>query len=138
MWERFLDDHSGLLMGLGASSAFMFVASLVIIPMLIVRIRPDYFVNPRSGEPAVEGMRPAVRWSLLVLKNVAGGILLLLGIAMLVGPGQGVITILLAFSLLNFPGKRKLEAKLLRIPGLLRTINRLRQRAGREPVVLPE
>ena len=138
MVDRFLSENSDWLVGMGVASAVMFVGSLVLIPVLVVRMRADYFVQPRSGRAALAGFHPAFRWMLLGLKNLLGFVLLVLGLAMLVGPGQGVLTILVSLSLLNFPGKRRLEVRMLRLPGLLAAINRLRQRAGRDPVILPD
>lgn len=138
MVDRFISEHSGWLVGLGVASAVMFAGSLVLIPVLVVRMRADYFIHQRSERSALAGFHPAVRWMLLGLKNLLGVVLLVLGLAMLVGPGQGVLTILVSLSLLNFPGKRRLEMQLLRLPGLLAAINRLRQRAGHAPVTLPD
>jgi hypothetical protein len=138
MWDHFFADNGGWLLGMGVASAVMFVASLVLIPILVIRMRADYFVNRHSDEAALARFHPAVRWALLILKNLCGVVLLILGVSMLLGPGQGVLTILLSFSLLNFPGKRRLEIRLLRLPGLLSAINRLRSKAGREPVILPD
>jgi len=138
MWERFFAGNAGWLVGLGVTSVVMFVGSLVLIPILVIRMRADYFVADRDERAAFAGRHPVLRWSLLVLKNALGVVLLGLGAAMLVGPGQGVLTILLSISLLNFPGKRRLEIRLLRLPGLLPAINRLRHRAGRGPVRLPD
>jgi len=62
----------------------------------------------------------------------------LLGIVMsLPGiPGQGVLTILLGIMLLDLPGKRRLEQKILSKPRVLEKINRLRQKFSRPPLVL--
>jgi hypothetical protein len=138
MWSRLISEHSGWLVSMGVASAVMFVGSLVLIPILVIRMRADYFVDDHGGRTSMAGAHPILRWAVLVLKNLLGFVLLMLGIAMLVGPGQGVLTILLSFSLLNFTGKRRLEIRLLRLPGLLPAINRVRQRAGRDPVVLPD
>jgi len=43
-------------------------------------------------------------------------------------PGQGLLTILLGIMLLDFPGKRTLERKLLSRPEIVKTINKLRLR----------
>lgn len=137
MWYQYLSDNSEWLVSLGVASGVMFVASLVLIPILVIRMPADYFVNPHGRVSVLARFSPTVRWLLLGLKNLLGVILLVLGVMMLVGPGQGVLTILLSMSLLNFPGKRRLEARLLKLPGLLPTINRVRRRAGRDPVVLP-
>jgi hypothetical protein len=51
-------------------------------------------------------------------------------------PGQGVLTILLGVMLLDFPGKRGLELKLVSRPKVLNTINRIRHRFDRPPLLL--
>jgi hypothetical protein len=67
-----------------------------------------------------------------------GAFLVLLGIVLsLPGvPGQGVLTILLGVMLLDFPGKRGLELKLVSRPKVLNTINRIRHRFDRPPLLL--
>ena len=120
-----------------ALSTVMFVGGLVLMPILIIRMSADYFLRP---EPAVESWRsrhPALRISILVIKNVLGVVLLLAGLAMLVLPGQGIITILVAISLLNFPGKRGLELRIIRQGPVLQAINWIRARARRPPLVVP-
>jgi hypothetical protein len=65
-----------------------------------------------------------------------GCVLLLAGIAMLVLPGQGILTMLIGVSLMDIPGKRKLERRLIGRPAVLRTINKIRAKFGREPLVV--
>ena len=67
-----------------------------------------------------------------------GAILLLIGAAMLVAPGPGILTILAAVVLLDFPGKRTLEQRFLALPAVLHTVNRIRQRANQPPLEMPE
>jgi hypothetical protein len=57
---------------------------------------------------------------------------------MLVAPGQGVFTLLLGISLTTFPGKRKVELSLLRRRGVLESINWLRAKSDREPLLIPD
>jgi hypothetical protein len=52
---------------------------------------------------------------------------------MLVLPGQGLLTILIGLLLLDFPGKRALERRLLRRPGLRAFLDRMRVKRGRAP-----
>jgi len=82
--------------------------------------------------------RPALRWAGLIGKNVLGIVLVLLGIVMsLPGiPGQGVLTILLGIMLLDLPGKRRLEQKILKQPKVLEKINRLRHKFSKPPLVI--
>ena len=54
---------------------------------------------------------------------------------MLVLPGQGVLTILIGVMFINFPGKYRLERWVVMRDPVLKTINRLRQRAGHPPLI---
>ena len=71
------------------------------------------------------------------IKNLLGAALVLIGIAMLVLPGQGALTILAGVFLLEFPGKRRLELRIVRQRPVHLTINWIRARVGRPPLVLP-
>jgi hypothetical protein len=109
-------------------SVVMFVGTLVGIPYLIVRLPPDHFV------------RAPVRRSALVhmLRNVLGVVLVLLGIAMLVLPGQGVITILVGLSILDLPMKTRLIYRILSRPTVKDAVQKIRAKAGKPPLLLPE
>jgi hypothetical protein len=69
-----------------------------------------------------------------------GVILLLLGLVLSLPlvPGPGFVLILLGVSLMDFPGKRRLELWILRTPSVLHPINRLRVRLGRPPLRVPD
>ncbi len=120
-----------------ALSTVMFVGGLVFMPVLIIRMSPNYFLHPEPPAESWRSRHPALRISTLVVKNVLGAVLLLAGLAMLILPGQGIITILIAISLLDFPGKRSLEMRIIRRGPVLQAINWIRTRAGRPPLVLP-
>jgi len=119
-------------------SALTFVGSLVVIPVLVSRMRSDYFLSRTPPAESWMGRHTAIWIGVYGLKNLLGIILLLAGIAMLVLPGQGVLTILVGITLLNFPGKRRLELRIVRLPRVLRAINWMRARANRPPLILPE
>ena len=118
-------------------SLLLFVASLVLIPVLIVRMRPDYFVARNPDVHSWLGRHPAALATARIIKNVLGVILLLAGIAMMVLPGQGIITVLVALSLLEFPGKRALELRLIRQQHVSSAISWIRARSGRQRLILP-
>jgi hypothetical protein len=65
-------------------------------------------------------------------------LLVLLGVALsLPGvPGQGLITILIGVMLLDFPGKRELERKIISRPAVLSNVNKLRNKFSRPPLRL--
>lgn len=129
-----LEAWEPLLWWLGAASALMFIASLAVVPWLAARIPVDYFAHAKRHPTAPSKMHPAARLLLLALKNLLGLVLLLLGLVMLLTPGQGVLTILLGVSLLNFPGKYRAERWLVSRPSVLRTLNWLRDRRGLPPL----
>jgi hypothetical protein len=78
-----------------------------------------------------------VRWALVIGKNIVGAILLVLGIAMLVAPGPGIVTLLLAVIFLDVPGKRAMERRIVTLPSVLHVINRMRSRANRPLLEAP-
>lgn len=111
-----------------------FFGTLIAIPLLVVRIPSDYFVRPRSLHRT---RHPAVHVTLIVLKNLLGLVLTVAGFAMLVLPGQGVLTILLGVMLLDFPGKRAFERWLVSRPRVFDAVNWMRRRAHHPPLERP-
>ena len=94
-------------------------------------MRADYFVGSGAPDETWIGRHPLARVSMRVVKNLLGMVLLFAGIAMMVLPGQGIITVLVALTLLDFPGKRRLELRIIRQPQVLRAVNWVRTRARR-------
>jgi hypothetical protein len=118
-------------------SVVLFVGSMVLVTFIVIGWPVDHF--RRAGRRAFWADRhPAVRIAGLVSKNLAGGLLVALGIVMALPgvPGQGLLTALIGLTLLNFPGKTDLERRLISRPAVLRTINRWRARFSRPPLVL--
>ena len=103
-------------------------------PWLVCLIREDYFAT--KDLPPIRGrsQHPALRWTLRILKNLAGVFLVLLGLTLMPLPGQGMLVALGGLLLLQFPGKRRLEMWLIRRPGLLTLINWMRCRWGHKPL----
>lgn len=113
------------------------MGSLVALPILVTRIRADYFVRDEDAPSPFRSGQPALSILLRILKNVAGTIFVAAGFAMLVLPGQGVITILIGISFLDLPRKRALEAWIVGRPGIRQAVQALRRRAGRPPLEMP-
>jgi hypothetical protein len=114
---------------LGVCSAFAFLATVLVTPVILTRLPADYLVR----EPPKERRSPL----LFVLKNALGVLVILLGVLMLLLPGQGLLTILLGLGLVDFPGRHRLEQRLLSRPTVLKTVNALRRRASRPPLEVP-
>jgi hypothetical protein len=114
-----------------------FLFNLGIVSLILVKLPADHF--SKSNQTRVgAGSNPTVRVLLIIGKNLLGILLVALGVVLsLPGvPGQGLLTILLGVMLLDFPGKHRLEQKLLSRPGIINTINRLRGRFGKPPLVV--
>lgn len=119
---------------LGGFSVVTFVGTLVAVPIMVIRIPFDYFSQPERQTTLLFRYGLILGMSLLVLKNLLGAVLLLAGIAMLVLPGQGLLTIFVSLTLLNFPGKYRLERWVISQGMVFRSINWIRQRRGYRPL----
>lgn len=118
-------------------SAVLFFSTLLLLPWLVTRLPVDYFVKPLDRRARLFPSLPWLGWAVRIAKNLVGLVLLLAGVAMLFLPGQGVLTIVVALVLLEFPGKRRLERRLVRKPRVLAALNRLRARVGVAPLEAP-
>src|SRR5437870_2876918 len=101
-------------------------AILAVLGFLLARLPPNYFSKPancnvRSG--GYEANR-AVR----IAKTLAGVVLIILGgiIALPGVPGPGLLIMLVGIILADFRGRRRFEQWLVRRPGVLITINTIR------------
>ncbi|MBL4687148.1 MAG: hypothetical protein JKY37_21305 [Nannocystaceae bacterium] len=129
--------HDALLLWIAGLSMGLFVGTILIVPVLLARMRTDYFVEGRHP-PAVSKLHPMLRWAARIAKNLVGAGLVLAGTAMLVLPGQGILTILLGLAMLDVPGKRRLEQRLVRRARVRRSIDWVRRAAGRPPLEFDE
>jgi hypothetical protein len=120
------------LIGVTIFSGVAFIGTLVAIPAILIRLPADYF-QKHHHKPWFANHHPVIRMVGLLAKNVLGIIFLLAGIAMLVLPGQGLLTIILGILFIDFPGKHRLENKLIQHPKILKAINALRKKAGKPP-----
>ena len=114
-----------------------FLINLAIVSVILVKLPADHFKKNRKTK-FWAGPRPALNAAKVIGKNIAGVLLVALGIVLsLPGiPGQGLLTILLGIMLLDFPGRERLEQKLLSKPAIVNTINRLRGRFNKPPLEL--
>jgi hypothetical protein len=125
-----------VLFGLGLSAA-TFVGSIAVVTIVLVKLPANYFHSSHERQ-FMTGRHPVLRMLGTFVKNLLGLVLVGFGIVMsLPGvPGQGVLTILLGVMLLDFPGKRDLETRLVSRPSVYRAINRLRARFDKPPLML--
>lgn len=124
-----------VLLGLFVLSIVGFIGSLIAIPFILVRLPPHYF-DERHPRAWMENHHPILRLTGHIIKNAIGLVFLLAGFAMLFLPGQGILTMLIGISLMDFPGKRQLERKLIGRPAVLKTINMMRAKFDRPPLTV--
>ncbi len=125
-----------VLFGVGVfllSLTFSFAA----IAVVLVKLPANYFSSHYKADFLPDSPW-IVRWGAVILKNVFGVFLILLGIALsLPGvPGQGILTILLGLIMLDIPGKRPLEARIIQRPAVLSAANKLRARFNKPPLTV--
>lgn len=130
-------DNQAVLFWIAGASVVMFVATLAMGPWLILRIPPDYFTHARRPPSRMADHHPVWRTTIRVLRAVLAVVCLVAGLAMLVLPGQGLLTLLMAFLLMEFPGKYRFEQALIRRQRMLRAINAVRRKRGKDPLLAP-
>ena len=135
---EWINGHHALIAWLFWSSVVTFFGTLIIIPVMIIRIPEDYFIPEKRVRLYVRSRHPLTHLMFVALKNGAGLIFIAAGIAMLVLPGQGLITILIGIMLCDFPGKYRLERKVVGWGKVLTTINWIRKKGNKPPLKLSE
>jgi hypothetical protein len=126
---------SQVLQWLGLLSVVTFIGSLLIVPWLILRLEPHYFIRHRMEVRQQHKRHPVAAVLLFGLRNTFGLLLLAAGLAMLVLPGQGVLTLLIGLSLMDFPGKHRLLEKVVQIHKVQQSLNWIRRKGDREELV---
>jgi hypothetical protein len=131
-----LNERPELLRGAALLSLATFLASLIGLPLLVAALPADYFALARPPADRFGSHHPLLRWTILVLKNVLGVALLACGVAMLVLPGQGILTVLVGLSFMNFPRKRRLELAIVRHRRVRAALDWIRRRAKKPTLIV--
>lgn len=127
-------------------STAMSIVYFIMISYLITQLDTRYFVSKKitskanasanvSAPPHLLLMNGSVSFVVNSIKIIMGIFLLLCGIAMLILPGQGLLTILIGLSLIPFPGKKKLEKNILARKSVRYSLNWIRIKAKKEPFI---
>lgn len=119
---------AGLFFGSAAAGLGAVTCALVCLPA-------DY-LDRSEAAPFLPGRPRWVRVAGKIGKNVLGAAALGAGALLAVPgvPGPGLLTMLLGATLLDIPGKRRLERRILGSPRVLPAVNRLRATFGRRPL----
>ena len=130
----YIQENENLLLILGIVSVVSFLVTLVIIPWIVLRIPADYFSKPRRVSLVSSSAHPSLRILVFIVKNLFGVAIVLLGIAMLVLPGQGLLTILIGVVLIDFPGKYRFQRWLISREPVFKSVNWLREKGAKTPL----
>ena len=123
---RWVSIGSGICLLLGA----------IAVPLIVIKLPQNAFANLK-GAGWLDKQPVAVRIPLRLVKNILALALVVLGIAMLVLPGQGILAILLGVMLGDFPGKLGLQQWLLGRPKVMNSLNWLRRTFKKPPLERP-
>lgn len=109
----------------------------MVVSVLLVRLPSNYFCHSRPRRFWTD-RHPLIRWTGLVAKNLLGALAVVLGVILTLPgiPGPGLLMVLIGIMLLDFPRKREWERRLVSRPRILGTINQLRRRYGKPPLIL--
>jgi len=127
-------NNPGILIGLGISSNFIFLISIIGISWFVAQIPEDYFLSVKRKPSKWNEQKPILRLLVLFGKNIIGLSLIVGGLLMIILPGQGLLTIITGLLLINYPGKFKLEQKIVGIPSVFRALNWIRIKANKPPL----
>ena len=132
--QAFLSHHQSTIVLLASASLVAFVVSIVLLPLVLIRLPADFFVRP----PRISRAHPVIGLFLKVLKHALGLLLLALGFIMLFIPGQGILTMLMGVGLLDFPRKRELQVKIATSPRVRQSLDWLRHKTKQPLFIFPE
>ncbi|MCA8952971.1 MAG: hypothetical protein KDE27_25900 [Planctomycetes bacterium] len=131
-WQRLWDFFASppvfwTMFGVGIGTI---VLAVVLLPLVVVRLDADYFVaTPKQ----LASHRTFGRWLFLIARNLVGSVLVLVGLILLLLPGQGLLMIFGGLLMMDFPGKRRLELAIVRRPAILKLLNGMRTKRGHAP-----
>ena len=118
-------------------SVSSFVLTLVGCVVMITNLPSNYFMDSYEERRIIN---PFVRFFVSVIKNVIGLFLIVVGALMSVPgvPGQGLLTILAGLIISDFPGKKRLARRIIRIRTVYLAANKIRLFFKRPPLELEE
>jgi len=139
IWQWLIQFWESLTWGriaLGLSFTIItIIASYGLVVIGMIKIPADYFSSSYVKE-INRDKHFSIRWAAFIVKNVIGFLLIVAGFIMIFTPGPGVPTILLGLIMMDIPGKRPFEAKLIQRPMVLSAVNDLRAKYNKPPLIM--
>ena len=132
MLTQWIDAAQPYLILIASISGGLAIISMVLVPVLIVQMPKDYFLAAHR----IRRRGFSARW-LTVARNALGVTLFIAGLLMLMLPGQGLLTLIVATIMSDVPGKYRVERWLVLQPRVLKAINWVRRRYHKPEITAP-
>ena len=130
-----LENNSYIFFYAGIVSIFIFVFSMFGLRLFIIAIPSDYFINKKRVSALKN--RSILLWIIYIaFKNIIGYIFIIMGLAALVLPGQGILMILVGLMMSDYPKKFDLEKKIITIKAVRKGINWIRIKSNVDKIKL--
>ena len=130
---EFIREYAYAIEWLGVLSIVTFIGSLIAIPWIIARQPVNYFIQHREMVARRHERHPVVAKIIFISRNTIGLLFILAGIVMLLLPGQGIITILIGVSLMDFHKKHVVVDNLINRPKVIKLLNWIRKKEKKPP-----
>lgn len=116
-------------------SVTSFILTVVGCAVMITNLPSNYFIGSYK-ERRINN--PFVRFFVSLIKNIVGLLLIIVGALMSLPavPGQGLLTVLAGLIISDFPGKKRLARRIIRIRTVYLTANKIRLHFKRQPLKL--
>ena len=128
---KWLATNSSILIGIGGLSLLILIFSIIGLGWFISHIPEDYFIHEKRQAHNLNKYPYKTRVVIIVAKNIIGIVMLTSGALLLILPGQGLLTIIMGLLLIDYPGKFKLEQKIISIPSVFRGLNWFRAKSNK-------
>ena len=126
-----------ILTSLVGLSILMLIVSIIGVGWFISQIPEDYFIHEKRQSDNWKKYSPETRIVIIVAKNILGVTMLISGLLLLILPGQGVLTMIIGLLSIDYPGKFKLEQKIIAIPSIFKTLNWFRAKSNKSHLQHP-
>ena len=130
--EAITDWASQYFVWMLVASAFMFVGSLLVAWLMILRLPADYLCRPDTTNCRKTQQTNLAYFFQKLVWNSLSFALFMTGFLMLFTPGQGLLFILLGVTLMDLPYKNQITQRLASRKGTLGIINGIRSRSGQQ------
>jgi uncharacterized membrane protein SpoIIM required for sporulation len=120
---------------IGSGLCLLFGA--VAVPWIVLKLPKNAFSEVKRRPGWLDQQPAVIRLPIRIFKNVLALALIVIGIVMLVLPGQGILAILLGVMLGDFPGKLRLQQWIVARPKVMNSLNWLRRKFRKPPLERP-